>query len=1119
MAEQLLDRAQVGAALEQVRRERVAQPVRVGDEAAQRRGVEPAAARREEERVLGAARELRARLAQVARDEARRLLAERHDAVLRALAVPDVDELLLEVDVAEVEPDRLGAAQAGRVDELDERAVAERERRRRRRAPSTIASTSACFGASGSRRGRRGASETVGHALRAEREAEQRRAPPRAAARSSPARACRRAARGRARPRSRRARARRRPRAGCPRRTSRRSRAGRPRRRGGSPRRSPAAARKRSIAASKRHSHSCSRATLRSPADGRPLVHASPSSPSTARTSSPARSCGHRRARPGRARARGRRGGLRARRDLRRRRLLRPVRQARADRARRPGDARLRARRGTAERMLDARRARGRAHRARRRRRPERSSTASTRRRSAATSCRGLKESALIVGERSTNWTIVPCPHPAWAQARLPRARRGRGATSGSGASSSTCCGSTSRTATAAWDERMALLKRSATRLTDAPLRRDRAARAGHRADGRLLPTRSWWAADFTTRDGLRHLPNLPTEEVFTTPDPLRTEGHVTSTKPLVLQDGTIVRGLRVRFEGGVAVEIDADENAEALRSQLAIDEGAPRLGELALVDRQGRIGPLGTIFYDTLLDENAASHIALGIGFPFVVEDDDVGRVNESGTPHRLHDRLARARGRRASRPPASACRCSATATGRSDTGARSPYHAAVRCRHATEALRMTATELPGRVDLAEHGIDATGARLSEPDDPAALHARAGARRGRARRGRPARRRHRPPHRPLAEGQVRRRRDRLRGPHLVGQGQPAARRGALRRPAREGRPRTSQPPTRSTSSTPSPAPTRRTGSACASSPRTRTTRCSRARCSSISPPDELGALRAAGARAARARPRGRPGGGRDAHRHVHRAASGPHRGADRRHVLRGRDQEVDLHGDERPAAARGRLPDALLGERRRRDGDVAIFFGLSGTGKTTLSADPERPLIGDDEHGWGDTGVFNFEGGCYAKVIRLSAEAEPEIFRTTHTFGTILENVVVDEHGVLDLDDDSKTENTRAAYKLEQISNALPAKQAGHPRTVVFLTADAFGILPPIARLIARAGALLLPRPASRRSSPAPRSASPSRSRRSRPASASRSCRSRRPSTRGCSARSSTRTSRPSGS
>ncbi len=131
----------------------------------------------------------------------------------------------------------------------------------------------------------------------------------------------------------------------------------------------------------------------------------------------------------------------------------------------------------------------------------------------------------------------------------------------------------------------------------------------------------------------MRHLPNLPTEEVFTTPDPLRTEGHVSSTKPLVLRDGTIIRGLRVRFEGGTAVEIDADENVEALRSQLALDAGSLRLGELALVDRQGRIGPLGTVFFNTLLDENAASHLAFGSGFPFLVDEHDVERVNDAAT------------------------------------------------------------------------------------------------------------------------------------------------------------------------------------------------------------------------------------------------------------------------------------------------------------------------------------------------------------------------------------------------------------------------------------------------------------------------------------------------------
>ncbi|HEV2592334.1 MAG TPA: phosphoenolpyruvate carboxykinase (ATP) [Gaiellaceae bacterium] len=135
-------------------------------------------------------------------------------------------------------------------------------------------------------------------------------------------------------------------------------------------------------------------------------------------------------------------------------------------------------------------------------------------------------------------------------------------------------------------------------------------------------------------------------------------------------------------------------------------------------------------------------------------------------------------------------------------------------------------------------------------------------------------------------------------------------------------------------------------------------------------------------------------------------------------------------------------------------DGSVAIFFGLSGTGKTTLSADPSRRLIGDDEHGWGDNGVFNIEGGCYAKTIRLSASAEPEIWNAAHSFGTVLENVAIDEEGRLDLDDSSKTENTRAAYKLERIGNSLPTKMAGHPQNVILLTADAFGILPPIARL-----------------------------------------------------------------
>jgi phosphoenolpyruvate carboxykinase (ATP) len=134
---------------------------------------------------------------------------------------------------------------------------------------------------------------------------------------------------------------------------------------------------------------------------------------------------------------------------------------------------------------------------------------------------------------------------------------------------------------------------------------------------------------------------------------------------------------------------------------------------------------------------------------------------------------------------------------------------------------------------------------------------------------------------------------------------------------------------------------------------------------------------------------------------------------------------------------------------------DVALFFGLSGTGKTTLSADPTRRLIGDDEHGWSDNGIFNFEGGCYAKVIGLSEAAEPQIHATTRMFGTILENVVVDPvTRYINLDDDSITENTRASYPLTFIANSVPEKKAGHPKNIIFLTSDAYGVMPPIARL-----------------------------------------------------------------
>jgi phosphoenolpyruvate carboxykinase (ATP) len=137
--------------------------------------------------------------------------------------------------------------------------------------------------------------------------------------------------------------------------------------------------------------------------------------------------------------------------------------------------------------------------------------------------------------------------------------------------------------------------------------------------------------------------------------------------------------------------------------------------------------------------------------------------------------------------------------------------------------------------------------------------------------------------------------------------------------------------------------------------------------------------------------------------------------------------------------------------------GDVAIFFGLSGTGKTTLSSDPHRPLIGDDEHGWSANGVFNFEGGCYAKMIKLRQDAEPEIWAASHRFGTVIENVVMNPNTrELDVDDASLTENTRSAYPIDFLPNFVKSGMGGHPTNIVMLTSDAFGVLPPIAKLSA---------------------------------------------------------------
>jgi len=241
-----------------------------------------------------------------------------------------------------------------------------------------------------------------------------------------------------------------------------------------------------------------------------------------------------------------------------------------------------------------------------------------------------VKELTKVVGERSTNWCIVPAPHPAWAKLVYPELPDDE-AYEKLWSALEHVLRLDEPDPNAAWDERMAVLKDAAARLAARRFDAIELRGPGTELTIGLLSSATWWSADFQTANGLRHLPNLPTEEVFTTPDPQRTNGHVSATKPLVLQDGTIIRGLRVRFEDGVAVEIDADENAEALRGLLEVDDGAKRLGELALVDGKGRIGPLGTVFYSTLLDENASSHIALGGGFPFLVEEADKARVNHS--------------------------------------------------------------------------------------------------------------------------------------------------------------------------------------------------------------------------------------------------------------------------------------------------------------------------------------------------------------------------------------------------------------------------------------------------------------------------------------------------------
>jgi aminopeptidase len=240
-----------------------------------------------------------------------------------------------------------------------------------------------------------------------------------------------------------------------------------------------------------------------------------------------------------------------------------------------------------------------------------------------------LRESAQVVNARTTNWTAVPCPTEPWATLVYPELGPPDAL-----ARLWDCvlhmCRLDEEDPVAAWTERQDVLSGVAERLTTR--RFDALHFEGPGTDLRvgLLPSSRWISARFETVDGIAHMPNLPSEEIFTTPDPARVDGVVRSTKPLVA-GGTIIRGLQVRFEGGRAVRIDADEGGELLAQYARRDDGASRLGEVALVDRDGRIGPLDTVFYDTLIDENAASHVALGSAYEFTVDPADYDRLNRS--------------------------------------------------------------------------------------------------------------------------------------------------------------------------------------------------------------------------------------------------------------------------------------------------------------------------------------------------------------------------------------------------------------------------------------------------------------------------------------------------------
>jgi aminopeptidase len=240
-----------------------------------------------------------------------------------------------------------------------------------------------------------------------------------------------------------------------------------------------------------------------------------------------------------------------------------------------------------------------------------------------------IRERLEIINKRLVNWTIMPFPTQPWAELVFPDLD-GEAALARLAQELSHVCRLDEDDPVAAWRERKETLHSVATRLTEHHFDAIRLKGPGTDLTVGLLPTSLWEGGSATTVDGIEHMPNVPTEEVYTTPDPTRADGVVRATKPLDVA-GTIVRGLEVRFEGGHAVDIQADSGAEVLRERAGYDADASRLGELALVDREGRIGTLGTTFYNTLLDENAASHIALGNAYELTVGAEDVPKINKS--------------------------------------------------------------------------------------------------------------------------------------------------------------------------------------------------------------------------------------------------------------------------------------------------------------------------------------------------------------------------------------------------------------------------------------------------------------------------------------------------------